>query len=175
MEISIQLLSVSDMDKLLKFELLNRDFFENTCQSRGDNYYEIDNFKNILEELIDEQEKGLVYMYLIYNNANEIIGRVNLVDVQRGGFNKAELGYRMGQVHQGKGYATKAVKLILEEAEKKHKLHRIEAGTSANNISSQIVLIKNGFQFVGKQEKYILLNGEWHDNIIFEKVLDFNL
>lgn len=175
MGISIQLLSVSDMDNLLKFELRNRGFFENTCPPRGNKYYNIDNFKSILEELVDEQEKGLAYMYLIYNSVNEIIGRVNLVNVKRGGVNKAELGYRIGQVYNGKGYATKAVKLILQEAVEKHKLHRIEAGTSANNISSQSVLIKNGFQFVGKQEKYILLNGEWHDNIIFEKVLDSNL
>ena len=162
------------MEKLLKFELVNRDFFENTCLSRGDSYYEIDNFKSILEELIEEQEKRLVYMYLIYNDGNEIIGRVNLVDVKIGSFNKAELGYRIGEVHQGKGYATKAIELILEEAVNKYKFHRIEAGTSVNNIGSQIVLIKNGFQFVGKQEKYILLNGKWHDNIMFEKVLNFN-
>lgn len=172
MDIWIKLLSISDKEGLLKFELTNRKFFEDTCLPRGDSYYEVQNFNSIIEELVQDQEKGLVYMYLIYNNFNEIIGRVNLVDVQRGNFNKAELGYRIGEIHQGKGYATKAVNLILKEATNKYKLHRIEAGTSINNIASQIVLIKNGFQFVGKQEKYILLNGKWHDNAIFEKVLD---
>lgn len=136
MDISIKLLSISDMEKLLEFELVNRKFFENTCLSRGDSYYDIENFKSILEELIDEQEKELIYMYLIYSNLNEIIGRVNLVDVQRGSFNKAELGYRIGEVHKGKGYATKAVNLVMKEAVSKHKLHKIEAGTSANNIES---------------------------------------
>lgn len=172
MEISIKLLSVPEMDKILEFELLNREFFEKTCLPRGDSYYELDNFKRIIEDLVQEQGEGLLFMYLIYNNMGEIIGRVNLADVQRGNFNKAELGYRIGEAHQGRGYATKAVKLILEEVINNHKLHRIEAGTSVNNIGSQIVLIKNGFRFVGKQEKYILLNGEWHDNIIFEKVID---
>ncbi|MGL5693611.1 MAG: GNAT family N-acetyltransferase [Peptostreptococcaceae bacterium] len=171
MDISIKLICSSCMEELFEFELQNRAFFERTCPSRGDSYYDINNFKNILEELITEQKNDLLYMYLIYNEFDEIIGRVNLVDVQRGIFNKAELGYRIGEIHQGKGYTTRAVKLILEEASSVHKLHKIEAGTSSKNTVSQSVLIKNGFELIAKQENYILLNGEWNDNIIFEKIL----
>lgn len=174
MDISIKLIDSSCMEKLFEFELLNREFFEKTCPSRGDNYYEIENFKSILEELIIEQNNGLVYMYLIYNNFNEIVGRVNLFDIQKGTFNKAELGYRIGEFHKGKGYATNAVNLILKEASSRYSIHKVVAGTSTKNIASQNILIKNGFELVSKQEDYILLNGEWHDNIIFEKVLKYN-
>jgi len=54
----------------------------------------------------------------------------------------------------------------------KLKLHRIEAGTSPQNIGSQIVLTKNGFQFVGKYSQYILKDDGWVDSLLFEKVLD---
>lgn len=174
MEISIKLIDSSCMEKLFEFELLNRKFFEKTCPPRGDGYYDIKNFKDILETLIIEQENGLVYMYLIYNKFNEIVGRVNLVDVQRGTYNKAELGYRIGEIYQGKGYATKAVNLILEKASTIHCIHKIFAGTSSKNIASQNILIKNGFKFMIKQDNYILLNGEYHDNMVFEKVLITN-
>lgn len=174
MEVSIKLIDISCMEKLFEFELLNREFFERTCPKRGDSYYELKNFESIFEELITEQENGLIYMYLIYNKFNEIVGRVNLVDVERVTFNKAELGYRIGEIHQGNGYATKAVKLILKEALSVHQLHKVEAGTSSKNIASQNVLIKNGFKFLTKQDNYILLNGEWHDNNTFEKVLTLN-
>ncbi|MCK4258343.1 MAG: GNAT family N-acetyltransferase [Halanaerobiales bacterium] len=70
----------------------------------------------------------------------------------------------------GKGYATEAVKSAIKEAFHKYKLHRIEAGTSPNNIGSQIALIKNGFQFVGRSRKYIKVNGRWEDSIHFEKI-----
>lgn len=99
MEISIKLIDSSCMEKL----------FEKTCPPIDDGYYEIKNFKDILETLIMEQENGLVYMYLIYNKFNEIVGRVNLVDIHRGTYNKAELGYRIGEIYQGKEYATKVV------------------------------------------------------------------
>lgn len=171
-DIIVKLLEKSDEEELFKFELENRDFFENMVSSRGDSYYEFNNFRMIMKELIEEQEKGLAYMYLIKDDDDKIVGRVNLVSIIRGSFNKAELGYRIGRKHQGKGYATSAVKFVLDEAVNKHKLHRIEAGTSPDNIGSQIVLIKNGFQFTGRYNKYIYYNGKWHDSINFEKILD---
>lgn len=109
-------------------------------------------------------------MYLIKDCHKKIVGRVNLVSVVRGSFNKAEIGYRISEKHQGNGYGTKAVKLALDEAKNNHKLHRIESGASADNIGSQIVLIKNGFQFVGRYNEYIYQNGKWQDSINFEKI-----
>lgn len=171
-DIIIKLLEESDTKELFRFELQNRVFFEKIGLPRGDSYYELDNFNTIIKELVGEQEKGLLYMYLIKNYSGKVIGRVNLVSIVRGSLNKAELGYRMGEGHQGKGYGTNAVKLVLDEAVNKHKLHRIEAGTSPDNIGSQIILIKNGFQFTGRYNKYFYQNGEWHDSINFEKVLN---
>lgn len=172
MDIIIKLLEESDSRELLTFEIENRDFFEKTCLSRGDSYYELNNFNEVIKELVCEQEKGLVYMYLLKDYLGEIVGRVNLVSIVRGNFNKAEIGYRIAENYQGKGYAKIAVKLVLDEAINKHKLHRIEAGTSPENIGSQIVLIKNGFQFTGRQDKYIYQHGKWYDNITFQKLID---
>ncbi|NSB13441.1 GNAT family N-acetyltransferase [Clostridium beijerinckii] len=171
-DIIISLLEESDAQELFTFELKNRVFFEKVGFPRGDSYYELNNFNTIIKESIEEQEKGLVYMYLIKNQTGMILGRINLLSIVRESFNKAELGYRIGEEHQGNGYATIAVKLILDKAVNNHKLHRIEAGTSPNKIGSQIVLIKNGFQFVGRYNKYIYKNGKWCDSIYFERILD---
>lgn len=171
-KITIKILEESDTQDLFKFELENRRFFEKMGFARDDSYYELNNFKVIVRDLTEEQEKGMVYMYLIRYSSDDIVGRVNLVSVVRGNLNKAELGYRIGEKHQGKGYATTAIKLVLNEAKIKHKLHRIEAGTSPDNIGSQIVLIKNGFQFIGRYNKYIYQNEKWNDSINFEKILD---
>jgi len=171
-DIMIDLLDESDAKELFAFELKNRAFFERIGFPRGDSYYEPNNFNAILKESVEEQQKGLSYMYLIKNHNGMILGRINLLSLVRGCFNKAELGYRIGEEHQGKGYATSAVKLILDKAVNDHKLHRIEAGTSPDNIGSQIVLIKNGFQFVGRYNKYIYKNGKWCDTIYFERILD---
>ncbi|MEG0238017.1 MAG: N-acetyltransferase, partial [Clostridium sp.] len=64
---SIRIIGINEKDwhDLLKFEIDNRSFFEESCISRGDKYYEENNFKEILRELIKEQEQGIHYMYLI--------------------------------------------------------------------------------------------------------------
>ncbi|MGL5574587.1 MAG: GNAT family N-acetyltransferase [Sarcina sp.] len=171
MNIKIVPINEKDALDLLEFEIKNRNFFEESCPSRGDKYYEVDNFKAILKELIREQEQGLHYMYLIKND-DKIVGRVNLVDIIRGNMNKAELGYRIGENHTKKGYGKKAVELILDEVLNTHKFHRIEAGISIGNIASQKILEASGFRKVGVYNEYIYLNKEWKDSILYEIVLN---
>ncbi|MCT4564015.1 MAG: GNAT family N-acetyltransferase [Maledivibacter sp.] len=170
MTVSIQLLSRHNSEEILEFEKQNKAFFETIIPPRGDYYYDIENLKQILEEIEDEQNKGLCYMYLIRNEKEKLVGRVNLFSIARGIFQKAEIGYRIGKEHNGKGYATEAVKLACKEAFEKYKLHRVEAGTSNKNIGSQIVLVKNGFEFIGRTKKVIKINGKWEDGVLFEKI-----
>lgn len=169
-DITIEMVSKSHAEELLKFEKENKNFFEENLLPRGEGYYSLKNIKEILEEIVMEQKEGLCYMYLIRNESKEIVGRVNLSSIVGGPFQKAEVGYRIGEKYNGYGYATKAVKLVLEEAFDKYNLHRIEAGTSQSNIGSQIVLIKNGFEFIGRTRHIIKINGEWQDGINFEKL-----
>lgn len=171
-EITIKLLAKDDTKELLEFETKNRSFFEKTCLSRGDIYYSFHNLNSIISQMVDEQNIGMHYMYTIRNSEDSIIGRVNLVDIVRGNLNKAEIGYRIGEEFIGRGYGEKAVRLVLDDAVNKYRLHRIEAGVAPENIASQKILIKNGFSKVGTYKEYIFLNGKWNDSIIFEKLLD---
>ena len=138
MHMTIHLLKESDLQALYHFEMENRAFFQSIGLGRNNRYYELHTFKEIVKELIEDQNKDLMYTYLIKDASNRVIGRVNLSDIIRGNMNKAELGYRMGEAHQGKGYATKAVKLVLEKATEVHKLHRIEAGTAIENMGHRL-------------------------------------
>lgn len=170
--IKIKLLSQMDASELFVFEKENREYFQSIGLPRIDAYYQYDAFAQIIKELVYEQDKGLHYMYLVINQDENIVGRINLTNIIQEPLKKAELGYRIGETYQGKGYATSAVKLAVGQVNQNHKLHRIEAGTSPQNIGSQIVLIKNGFQFVGRYNQYILQGDKWIDNILFEKVID---
>ena len=51
-------------------------------------------------------------------------------------------------------------------------LHRVEAGTLPDNLASQRVLEKNGFERFGFARKLLLLGGEWRDHVLFERVAD---
>lgn len=170
-DVNIRLLDQSYEEELFKFEIENKDFFAKKFLSKTRSYYNCDDFKIAVRELIEKQKMDSLYMYLLIDKCGEIVGRVNLVSVMRGNLNKAEIGYTIAKKHQGKGYATSAVKFVLDEAINKHKFHKVEAGTSFDNTGSQIVLMKNGFQITGRYNDCICQDGEWTDCIKFEKIL----
>ncbi|MFB5088702.1 GNAT family N-acetyltransferase [Psychrobacillus sp. PGGUH221] len=153
MDILIELLKEIDAEDLLKFELENRAFFEEMVPSRGDDYYYPQIFKERHKDLLEEQEQGVSYFYLIKNLEGSILGRINLVDIDKS-LKEAHLGYRVGQVNTGKGIANKALKLLIDSLKEKN-IKTIIAKTTTNNIASQRVLEKNGFlEFVnGEHEK----------------------
>lgn len=165
--IYIELLNRDMAEELLAFEKGNREFFAKVMGDFGDDYYKLESMNQLLKEIEDEHKKDIRHMYVIRNEEKEMVGRVNLFSIVRGPLNKAEIGYRISERHNGKKYATKAVKLIVKEAFEQYNFHRLEASTSPENIGSQVVLIKNQFQFVGKTPKYINVLDRWHDSIHF--------
>jgi [ribosomal protein S5]-alanine N-acetyltransferase len=143
MNIKLEILQNKDAESLFQFETENRAFFETMVPSRGDNYYLFEQFLKILKELLGEQTDRKSFFYLIKDESSKIIGRINLVDVDWN--NKAvEIGYRIGEPFLKMGLATKALRLILKEADKMD-IRTIYAKTTHNNIGSQKVLENNGF------------------------------
>ncbi|WP_018930726.1 GNAT family N-acetyltransferase [Gracilibacillus lacisalsi] len=146
MDILIEQLQYKDADKLFKFELENRNFFEKMVPSRGDDYYDFEIFKKRHQALLDEQAQGLSYFYLIKNISGEILGRMNLVDIDKSGYS-GHVGYRVGESYTGKGIAYTALKLLIETVSEQG-IKQLLAKTTNNNIASQKVLEKNGFEHI---------------------------
>lgn len=61
---------------------------------------------------------------------------------------KPSIGYRIERSHWGRGIATAAIRLLLEEVE----LRPIHARVAVKNIGSLRVLERNGFRIVGHEE-----------------------
>ncbi len=154
--------ALSDAPELLAFELENRTYFESWISPRAPEYYSIDGVTEAI--LLSERETvdDLGHQYLV-KVAGAIVGRINLNHVLRPYFNKVELGYRMGQRHAGKGYATQAVSLLLAEAFHRLNFTRVEATVREVNRGSLRVLEKNGFRRYGKSQRSVQFNGEWFD------------
>ena len=81
MDIYIEKLQVTDAEELYKFELDNRTFFEEMVPSRGNDYYNLEIFKERHEALLEEQVQGGSYFYLIKDKDSSILGRINVVDI----------------------------------------------------------------------------------------------
>lgn len=78
-------------------------------------------------------------------------------------YKRAEIWYKLHKDFWGKGYATEAVKKILEFGFKTLHLHRITAGCATENIGSFKVLEKAGMVREGIGRQVIPLKTGWSD------------
>lgn len=156
LKISIHMLQEVDAQDLFKFELENRRFFEKMVPNRGNDYFVWDTFVQRHAELLKEQEHGISNLYLIKNNDGKIVGRINLVDLDKK-TSTAELGFRVGEPFVGKGIGNKALSQLLNTD---LEIKRINAKTTTVNKASQKVLEYNGFVQTAMDNEEFEMNGQ---------------
>lgn len=166
--ISLELLSEENSLDVYSFEKENREYFERNLPPRPANYFDLEGFKEITRDLLTEQTNRDVYMHLIRDSQGVMVGRINL-SVLENNRKTVELGYRIGENVSNLGYASEAVKLVLDKAFNTYALNKIIAGTARDNLASQRVNIKNGFTFISRMiENDLHIHKEWVHTAVFE-------
>ncbi|SCG61606.1 ribosomal-protein-alanine N-acetyltransferase [Micromonospora inositola] len=141
--IRLERLRADHAPALLAFERENREFFARTVPDRGDAYFA--EFAARHRALLAEQDAGSIHFHVVLDERGELIGRVNLVDVEDGA---AELGYRIGERATGRGVATAAVEEVCRLAATAYGLTALAAVTTRDNPASMAVLGRTGFTTV---------------------------
>lgn len=165
--ISLELLSEENSTDVYSFEKENREYFERNLPPRPANYFDPEGFKEITRELLTEQTNWDVYMHIIRDSQGALVGRINL-SVLENDQKTAELGYRIGENYTNLGYASEAVRLVLDKAFNNYGLNKIIAGTATDNLASKRVLLKNGFTFSKIIENDLQIHNEWVHTAVFE-------
>jgi len=164
-EIFIRQLELSDAEDLLKLEAENRDFFQLYAPLKDEKFYTIDGQVERIEKNVLLTKQDSVYSFGIFlTDSKQLIGNVTLSEVARGNYQSCWIGYYLDRKHNGKGYMTKAVKLVVDYGFNELKLHRIEAGVMPHNIRSIKVLEKAGFHKEGIAIENVKINGRWENH-----------
>jgi [ribosomal protein S5]-alanine N-acetyltransferase len=164
---TIRLIAVDDARPLAELLQSNREFLAPWDPIRTGDYFTRDGQWTAIEEALARHDEGTVMPYVIVEQG-QIIGRVTLSNVVRGGFQSCNLGYWVGSAHNGRGFATGAVRDIMGVAFLELGLHRIEAGTLVHNVASQRVLERNGFVRFGLAPGYLSIAGRWQDHVMYQ-------
>lgn len=162
--IYIKPLNSTDAVALLELHNKNRNFFEKFSVVRKSDFYTIEGQLDRIKQFEEERRNDLAYNYGIFRNDNTLVGTINLFQVLRDSLQSAFIGYFLDKKHNGKGYTTEAVKLMVEYAFNDLNLHRIEAGVMPHNTGSIRVLEKSGFHKEGIAKKNVKINGKWEDH-----------
>lgn len=152
-------------EQVLDFYNRNRQHFTPYEPQVRDCFYTLSYQQKMLAYEFQQIMKGTTIRYYLYLKSNpaHIIGSVNLTHITHGAFCRASLGYKLDKDMVGNGYATEAVRRLLEIAASDLKLHRIEAHVLPENSSSIRLLERLHFRYEGIEYQSALVNHKWSD------------
>jgi ribosomal-protein-alanine N-acetyltransferase len=89
---------------------------------------------------------------------------VNLSQIVRRGFQNAYVGYWIGAPYARQGFMTEGLALVINDAFRRLRLHRLEANIQPENIPSRRLVQRLGFRQEGLSPKYLKVGGRWRDH-----------
>ena len=98
---------------------------------------------------------------------DELVGRIQLTGISPAPFENAHVGYFVAERHNGRGYATEAVRQAVDAAFEELALHRVQAAAIPRNVASIRVLKKAGFREEGLALRYLQIAGVWEDHKLY--------
>ncbi|WP_350336084.1 GNAT family N-acetyltransferase [Coralliovum pocilloporae] len=108
------------------------------------------------------------YSFFLFRQSDDrLIGGLSLSNVRRGITQACTLGYWMGKPYAGSGYMTAGVTAALPFVFQTLRLHRLEAACLPYNAASIRLLEKVGFDREGYAKRYLKIDGEWRDHLLF--------
>jgi RimJ/RimL family protein N-acetyltransferase len=161
MNITIRKYTLNDLDELVKL---------------GDN-------PNIAKFMMNRfphpytKEKGVEFIHRALSHSptqlmaidlnGKFIGAIGVHPMDDVFSTNAEFGYWLGEEYWGNGYATQAVKLMIDYVFANFNINRVFLRIFSNNTASLKLAEKTGFKLEAKFEKTVYKNGEFLDEFIY--------
>ena len=125
-------------------------------------------FRRRLKRYQREAREDSAYAFFVFRGGdNELLGGCTLSNVRRGVTQCCALGYWVGERFARQGYMFDAVRTLIPFIFRTLGLHRIEAACLPSNEASRNLLGKVGFRQEGVARRYLQINGEWQDHMLF--------
>jgi [ribosomal protein S5]-alanine N-acetyltransferase len=163
----IRPLRPGDCEELAALYLANRDFLAPFEPVRPPEFFTADGQRERLQRQLD----GETHPFAILDDAG-IAGTINLFHIMRESLQSGTIGYWVDGGRNGRGLATGAVGEIVAYAFEELDLHRVEAATLVDNVASQRVLEKNGFERIGLARRYLRIDDDWRDFFLFQRLAE---
>jgi RimJ/RimL family protein N-acetyltransferase len=85
---------------------------------------------------------------------------------------QAEIGFTLAPAYQRHGYATEAVRAVLDHLFRVRGLHKVFAELDARNAASARLLERVGFTREGLRRSHTWIKGEWTDDLLYGLLAD---
>ena len=130
-------------------------------------------FRRRLKRYQKETRLDSAYAFFVFRGEDDaLIGGCTLSNVRRGVTQCCALGYWVGERFARQGYMFDAVRALIPFIFATLDMHRIEAACLPSNEPSRSLLAKTGFRQEGVALRYLQINGEWQDHVLFALLED---
>lgn len=160
-------LKLRDKKEWTKLRQRNQNWFqqwESTVPDEFSNgkasFYQI--VKNLRVEA--KAQKSLPFVMEI---DKKIAGQITVANINYGSTRSAYIGYWIAEEFAGQGYTPLAVAMAIDHCFQVLKLHRIEITIRPENLKSLRVVEKLGLRSEGLRPKYLHIDGDWRDHLVF--------
>jgi len=130
-------------------------------------------FRRRLRRYQREIRNDVAYPFFVFRKTDGVLmGGCTLTNVRRGVTQSAAVGYWIGAPYARQGHMHAALKAVQPFVFELLALHRLEAACIPENEASRKLLLKVGFREEGRARRYLQINGEWRDHILFALLED---
>ena len=130
-------------------------------------------YKRRIRRYQRDMREDRAYPFFIFRSIDrQIIGGVTISNIRRAVAQTCSIGYWVGEPFARCGHMSAAVRALIPFAFGQLDLHRIEAACLPHNQASIGLLAKLGFTREGYARRYLRINGEWQDHVLFARLAD---
>jgi [ribosomal protein S5]-alanine N-acetyltransferase len=130
-------------------------------------------YRRRLKHYYREMREDLGYAFFLFrSDDNALLGGITVTSVRRGVSQSCSIGYWTGEPYAKQGYMTKGVRNIIPYVFDTLRLHRLEAACLPSNAASARLLQKLGFTREGLARRYLRINRQWQDHLLFALLSD---
>jgi ribosomal-protein-alanine N-acetyltransferase len=165
--VTIRPVRPEDAAELAALYAANREFLAPYEPVRPEDFFTADGQRERLERQLADGTHPFAIL-----DGEAIAGTINVFHIMREALQGCTIGYWIDRARNGRGLATGAVEDVVTYAFGELELHRVEAATLRDNVASQRVLEKATFERIGVARRFLLINGEWRDFVLFQRVAD---
>jgi ribosomal-protein-alanine N-acetyltransferase len=102
--------------------------------------------------------------FICLRGSGDLVGVVNISEIVRGAFRSGYLGYYAFTPYERRGLMTEGVSLVVGDAFRRLRLHRLEANIQPANTASIRLVRRLGFRREGYSPRYLKIRGRWRDH-----------
>lgn len=106
-------------------------------------------------------------LMIIETESGNTVGCIDIFDFDPQN-QRAGLGIFISKDYRKSGYATEALRLLIDYCFKTMHLHQLYCNITSDNIGSVGLFVKNGFRYIGTKKDWTFFDGKFYDEDTYQ-------